>query len=47
MACSLDRARHDLQTVWHPCTQMTDHEWLPIDALAATARAGIEAATCD
>jgi adenosylmethionine-8-amino-7-oxononanoate aminotransferase len=25
-----DLARRDLQTVWHPCTQMKDHEWLPM-----------------
>jgi len=30
MASSLDLARRDLQTVWHPCTQMKDHEWLPM-----------------
>jgi len=23
-------ARRDLATVWHPCTQMKDHEWLPM-----------------
>ncbi len=23
-------ARRDLQVVWHPCTQMQDHEWLPM-----------------
>jgi adenosylmethionine-8-amino-7-oxononanoate aminotransferase len=22
--------RRDLATVWHPCTQMKDHEWLPM-----------------
>ena len=22
--------RQDLAVVWHPCTQMKDHEWLPI-----------------
>jgi adenosylmethionine-8-amino-7-oxononanoate aminotransferase len=30
MASSTDLARRDLQTVWHPCTQMKDHEWLPM-----------------
>jgi adenosylmethionine-8-amino-7-oxononanoate aminotransferase len=25
-----DLARRDLATVWHPCTQMKDHEWLPM-----------------
>ncbi len=29
-ATPLDLARRDLQTVWHPCTQMKDHEWLPM-----------------
>src|SRR5512133_131952 len=23
-------ARRDLDVVWHPCTQMKDHEWLPL-----------------
>ena len=30
MASFTDLARRDLQTVWHPCTQMKDHEWLPM-----------------
>jgi adenosylmethionine-8-amino-7-oxononanoate aminotransferase len=30
MAFSTELARRDLQTVWHPCTQMKDHEWLPM-----------------
>ncbi len=30
MSASSDLARRDLQTVWHPCTQMKDHEWLPL-----------------
>jgi adenosylmethionine-8-amino-7-oxononanoate aminotransferase len=30
MASSIDLARRDLNTVWHPCTQMKDHEWLPM-----------------
>ncbi len=25
-----DLARRDLAVVWHPCTQMQDHEWLPL-----------------
>ncbi len=25
-----DMTRRDLATVWHPCTQMKDHEWLPL-----------------
>jgi len=61
MASALDLARRDLQTVWHPCTPMQDHGWLPMipivrgdsvwlndtDGFVATARDGIEAATCD
>jgi len=34
MPSSLDLARRDLQTVWHPCTQMKDHEWLPMIPIA-------------
>ncbi len=30
MSSSTDLARRDLATVWHPCTQMKDHEWLPM-----------------
>jgi adenosylmethionine---8-amino-7-oxononanoate aminotransferase len=30
MPSSIDLARRDLATVWHPCTQMKDHEWLPM-----------------
>ena len=30
MTASSDLARRDLDTVWHPCTQMKDHEWLPM-----------------
>jgi adenosylmethionine-8-amino-7-oxononanoate aminotransferase len=30
MALSTELARRDLQTIWHPCTQMKDHEWLPM-----------------
>ncbi len=25
-----DLSRRDLGVVWHPCTQMRDHEWLPL-----------------
>ena len=25
-----DWIKRDLATVWHPCTQMKDHEWLPV-----------------
>lgn len=27
---SRDLAARDLRVVWHPCTQMKDHEWLPM-----------------
>jgi len=30
MTRSNDLAERDLRTVWHPCTQMKDHEWLPM-----------------
>ena len=30
MTASTELARRDLRTVWHPCTQMKDHEWLPM-----------------
>jgi adenosylmethionine---8-amino-7-oxononanoate aminotransferase len=30
MPSSTDLARRDLARVWHPCTQMKDHEWLPM-----------------
>ena len=26
-------AERDLRVVWHPCTQMKDHEWLPLVAI--------------
>ena len=26
--------RRDLRVVWHPCTQMKDHEWLPMIPIA-------------
>jgi adenosylmethionine-8-amino-7-oxononanoate aminotransferase len=27
---NIDLVQRDLATVWHPCTQMKDHEWLPL-----------------
>jgi adenosylmethionine---8-amino-7-oxononanoate aminotransferase len=27
---NLDLAQRDLAVLWHPCTQMQDHEWLPL-----------------
>src|SRR5512134_236160 len=27
-------AERDLRVVWHPCTQMKDHEWLPMTPIA-------------
>ena len=30
MPSQSDLVRRDLATVWHPCTQMKDHEWLPM-----------------
>jgi len=30
MSISTDLVRRDLARVWHPCTQMKDHEWLPM-----------------
>ncbi|MCJ7451683.1 MAG: adenosylmethionine--8-amino-7-oxononanoate transaminase [Steroidobacteraceae bacterium] len=29
-----DLAERDLRVVWHPCTQMKDHEWLPMIPIA-------------
>ncbi len=34
MSSSNDLARRDLARVWHPCTQMKDHEWLPMIPIA-------------
>ena len=34
MPSSTDLARRDLLAVWHPCTQMKDHEWLPMIPIA-------------
>jgi adenosylmethionine-8-amino-7-oxononanoate aminotransferase len=30
MICNADWVRRDLAVLWHPCTQMKDHEWLPL-----------------
>lgn len=30
MSRNTDFARRDLAVLWHPCTQMKDHEWLPL-----------------
>ena len=30
MPTSRELAERDLRVVWHPCTQMKDHEWLPL-----------------
>lgn len=27
---NLDYVKRDLSVIWHPCTQMKDHEWLPV-----------------
>ena len=29
-AAPLSLAERDLRVIWHPCTQMKDHEWLPL-----------------
>ena len=34
MPTSSDLAERDLRVVWHPCTQMKDHEWLPMVPIA-------------
>ena len=34
MDSMLDLVRRDLEVVWHPCTQMKDHEWLPMMPIA-------------
>ena len=34
MDSTLDLVRRDLEVVWHPCTQMKDHEWLPMVPIA-------------
>ena len=38
-----DLARRDLATVWHPCTQMHDHESLPMLPIARAEGAWLEA----
>ena len=30
MGANSDFVKRDLAVVWHPCTQMKDHEWLPL-----------------
>ena len=30
MSANADFVRRDLAVLWHPCTQMKDHEWLPL-----------------
>lgn len=30
MSANADFIRRDLKVLWHPCTQMKDHEWLPL-----------------
>ena len=30
MSANSDFVKRDLAVVWHPCTQMKDHEWLPL-----------------
>jgi len=34
--------RRDLATIWHPCTQMKDHEWLPMIPIRRGSGAWIE-----
>ena len=34
MDSKLELVRRDLEVVWHPCTQMKDHEWLPMVPIA-------------
>jgi adenosylmethionine---8-amino-7-oxononanoate aminotransferase len=34
MDSTIDLVRRDLDVVWHPCTQMKDHEWLPMVPIA-------------
>jgi len=34
MQAPTDLAARDLRVVWHPCTQMKDHEWLPMIPIA-------------
>jgi adenosylmethionine---8-amino-7-oxononanoate aminotransferase len=30
MTANAELAARDLKVLWHPCTQMSDHEWLPL-----------------
>ncbi len=34
MPNAIDLAARDLRVLWHPCTQMKDHEWLPLVPIA-------------
>jgi adenosylmethionine-8-amino-7-oxononanoate aminotransferase len=34
MDANHELVRRDLRVVWHPCTQMKDHEWLPMIPIA-------------
>ena len=34
MTTNADIAARDLRVLWHPCTQMKDHEWLPLVPIA-------------
>jgi adenosylmethionine---8-amino-7-oxononanoate aminotransferase len=34
MNTASDLAQRDLRVVWHPCSQMKDHEWLPMIPIA-------------
>jgi len=46
-------AERDLRVVWHRCTQLKDHEWLPLTPIERGEGVwlygydGIVAATCD
>ena len=37
-----DLVRRDLAVLWHPCTQMQDHEWLPLVPIRAGRGAWLE-----
>src|SRR3990167_3033265 len=30
MSSNAEWMKRDLDVLWHPCTQMKDHEWLPV-----------------
>lgn len=34
MSLSAEWRQRDLKVLWHPCTQMSDHEWLPLTPIA-------------